>query len=769
MGLPTLLKTFVMKTYTDLKNELLEINKDLRLIIRTALSADGLAAPSLQAWESTTNRIEKQLAEETIRVALVGSIKSGKSTLTNCLFGGDYVKRGAGVVTSIITRVRPDGNIKATLAFKTWDEVNAEINQALVLFSAFDSENEGQEFDINREKDRQKLQQALSKLGAEQLISEDARDANSVLLIEYLKGYDRAKEFVSAESATHVFESDEFEKQKEFVGDQSLAVYLKDVCLTLNPLEGFGENLEIADCQGSDSPNPLHLAMIQDYLLQTHLLVYVLSSRTGLRQADIKFLTLIKKMGLTKNALFVLNCDLSEHENLDDLKALVAKAEEEIGMFFPGTRVFAFSALYTLFASMVSNGGEGSGNEQGLARKDRLRMEQWREESDMVAFSDKERERFLQEIIGITSRDRFALLLQSNLERISNIASGTREWVLIGKNLLQQNDDKVKEAFAEMDKRRKASEQVTEVIKDTLDGTTRKLNKELGSELDGFFDIKYGDIGQAIFRFLEGYNLSFEDYREELETSGFLPTLYRVFQVLQQATNRFIAESIHPKLVEFIAGEEEKIENVFRQVTGPYSLMIQDAIDQHRRTMEKLSIHTTDRNYNAIRPPEVALTKADSRLAVPRLASTMRYSARIKTEAILRLGFYNTLKTAKKLFKKPVSEGPDTAIRSLEDSARRIKEQMQDSIADHFMDYKENIKYQYIFKLVDAMSSRLYETLTDNMMAFTGNLSDMKGVIENQRTAKGQLSEQFDAMEQSLVAVMKKIENVERLTNNEPL
>ena len=754
-----------MKTYTDLKNRLLEINGDLRLIIRMALSADGLAAPSLETWQSTIDRIEKQLAEETVRVALVGSIKSGKSTLTNALFGGDYVKRGAGVVTSIITRVRPDGGVKATLAFKTWDEVNAEINQALVLFSSFNSENDNQQFDINLEKDRQTLSADLSKLGSEQLISEDARDANSVLLTEYLKGYDRAKEFVSFEPATHIFESEEFERQKDFVGEESLAVYLKDVCLTLNAPEGFGENLEVADCQGSDSPNPLHLAMIQDYLLQTHLLVYVLSSRTGVRQADIKFLTLIKKMGLTKNILFVLNCDLSEHENLDDLKRVVNRVEEEVGMILPNPRIFTFSALYALFDRIES----GENNGQRLARKDELRMEQWREETDMVAFSDQERQEFLQEVIGTTSKDRFTLLLESNLERITNIASGTWEWIRIGKNLLQQNDDKVKEAFTEMDRRRKASEQVTEVIKDTLDGTTRKLKKDLGNELDGFFDIKYGDIGQAIFRFVESYNLSSEDYREELEKSGFLSTLYRVFQILQQATNRFIAETIHPKLVEFIAEEEEKIENIFIQVTGPYGLMIQDAVHQHRQTMEKLGVETTKRDYSPIRPPEVALTKADTRLALPRLASTMRYSARIKTEAILRLGFYNTVKTAKKLFKKSVADEPDTAIRSLEDSVRRIKEQIQDSIADHFMDYKENMKYQYIFKLVDAMSSRLYETLTNNMMAFTGNLTDMKGAIENQRMAKGHLAEQFDSIEQSLEAVMGKINAVEKLTAHESL
>ena len=689
----------------------------------------------------------------------------GKSTLTNSLFGGDYVKRGAGVVTSIITKVRPSGEVKAKLEFKTWDEVNADINQALILFASLDSGNQVSPFDINRAQDREKLQQDLSRLGAEQLIAKDARDANSVLLMEYLKGYDQVKALVASDPMTHIFESHELERQKEFVGEESLAVYLKDVCLSLNTPEGFGENLEIADCQGSDSPNPLHLAMIQDYLLQTHLIVYVLSSRTGVRQADIKFLTLIKKMALTKNLIFVLNCDFSEHENLDDLRKVLSKVREEVGMVLPEPRIFAFSALYNLFCSMEAREAFGG----KLSRKDALRLEQWREETDMVSFSDKEKERFLQTVIDMTTKHRFALLVESNLERMANIASGTREWVLIGKSLLKQDDDKVKQAFVEMDKRRKASQQVTEVIKDTLDGAARKLKKDLGDDIDRFFDVQYGAVGQDIFRFIENYDVAKEDYEEDLENSGFLPTLYRVFQVMQQSTNRFIAESVNPKLVEFIAGQEEKIEQTINQVTGPYSLMIQDAVDQHRRTMEKLSIQTTARDYNAISPPEVSLTKADARLALPRLASTMRYSARIKTEAILRLGFYNTLKTAKKLFKKPVSEEPDTAIRSLEDSARRIKEQMQDSIADHFMDYKENIKYQYMFKLVDAMSGRLYETLTDNMMAFTGNLSDMTGVIENQRTAKGQLSEQFDSMEQSLEAVMKKIENVERLATSEPL
>lgn len=754
-----------MGSYNTIKNKLLDVNRDIRSIIQTALSIDGLTSHPFKVWQSTTDRIERQLSEETIRVALVGSIKSGKSTLTNALFGSDFVKRGAGVVTSIITKLRPGHDLRARLEFKTWDEINAEINQALILFSSTESDTVGGDFDINRKEDRLRLQQDLARLKTEQLISDDARDPNSVLLIEYLKGYDRVKGFVTFEPATHIFESDDFYKQKDFVGDESLAVFLKDICLTLKAPEGFGENLEIADCQGSDSPNPLHLAMIQDYLVQTHLIVYVVSSRTGLRQADIKFLTLIKKMGLTKNILFVVNTDFSEHETMADLERVLNRVKEEVEMILSSPHVFAFSALFNLFKSLDSEDSA----EQILSRKDRLRLEHWRQDTEMVAFSDRQTESFLQTLIYRISKDRFALLLESNLERMSNIVSGTQDWIQVSQDLLLKDVGEVKKAFAEMDRRRNASAQVTVVIKDTLDGTTLKLKRDMGADVDRFFDIQYGEIGQQIIHFIESYDLSLAEFEKDLKTSGFLPTLYRVFQALQQAANRFIAESINPRLVEFVRQEEKRAEDMFEQVSGPYSLMIQDTVDRHQRTMEKLGINIPKRPFKTIRAPEVALVKTDSQLSIPHLASAMRYTARIKTEAILRLGFYNTLKTAKKLFKKPVTDGPDSAIRSLQDSVRRIKEQMQESITAHFLDYKENLKYQYVFKLVEAMSDRLYEALTDRMMVITSDLSDMKGLVKNKRLAKDHLAEQFSSMEMSLNAVMEKIRDAERLAENHNL
>ena len=751
-----------METYNSLKNKILDINQDLRLIIRKAESIGGLSNHPLEAWNATTSRINRQLVEEMIRVAVVGSIKSGKSTLVNSLFGGDYLKRGAGVVTSIVTKVRPGKALRAKLEFKTWEEINTEISQALILFSATNENTEWGSFDINREKDRNQLQQSLSSLNTEQLISDDSRDPNSVLLTEYLRGYDRVEELVSFEPRTHIFEEGEFHRQKDFVGDESLAVYLKDVRLTLMAPEGFGENLEMADCQGSDSPNPLHLVMIQDYLVQAHLIIYVLSSRTGLRQADIKFLNIIKKMGLLKNIFFVLNCDFSEHEDLKGLTGLVNRLRDELGMISSAPEIFTFSVLYNLFRSLEGQDGV-------LARKDLLRLEQWREEADMAAFSDQETDQFVKTIVGKISSDRFHLLLQTNLERISNVASSMEDWVQINHDLLSKGADEVQAAFVEMDKRREASDQVTAMIRDTLDGTTRKLKRELGDDVERFFDPEYSDTVQGIVRFVDSHGVSVRDYERDLENSGFLSTLYRIFQAMREDTNRYMAESINPKLVDFVHFAEEKIQGVSDQVSGPYSLMIQDTLDQYQRTVEQLGIRIQQRPFKPVKSPDMGMVKSDARLNIPPLVTTMRYSARIKTEAILRLGIYNTLRAMKKLLKKKTGGEFESAMRSLDDSVRRIKEELRESVTAHLVDYKENLKYQYLFKLVDAVSGALYEALVDRMRAFTGSLSDMSGLIENQRLAKDQIIEEFVSLKKLVGTLLDKVREAERLLEGESL
>ena len=165
--------------------------------LRYAKLAPGMSENSFDVWEKTNAGINKQLSEEIIRVAVVGPIKSGKSTFINSFFKGEYLKRGAGVITSIVTRVRGGEKLSAKLVFKSWDEINADIDQALALFPSMNWRTESDTFDIRNKKERTELQKALTSLGQEHLISNGTRNANSILLSSYLKGFEKVKDLIS--------------------------------------------------------------------------------------------------------------------------------------------------------------------------------------------------------------------------------------------------------------------------------------------------------------------------------------------------------------------------------------------------------------------------------------------------------------------------------------------------------------------------------------------------------------------------------------------
>jgi hypothetical protein len=150
------------------------------------------------------------------------------------------------------------------------------------------------------------------------LISNDTRSPGSVLMASYLNGYDRVAASCPGRSCHRRFRERPVPLHRDFVGDDAMAVYLKDVLLEIDT-PGIGEGVEIADCQGSDSPNPLHLAMIQDYLMHgpSHGLCH--QQPHGAPSGGHPVFDHDTQNGNPGTVVFVVNCDFSEHESLQDL------------------------------------------------------------------------------------------------------------------------------------------------------------------------------------------------------------------------------------------------------------------------------------------------------------------------------------------------------------------------------------------------------------------------------------------------------------------
>ena len=113
----------------------------------------------------------------------------------------------------------------------------------------------------------------------------------------------------------------------------------------------------------------------------------------------------------------------------------------------------------------------------------------------------------------------------------------------------------------------------------------------------------------------------------------------------------------------------------------------------------------------------------------------------------MRRGFYNFVKVMKKLMKKPIQNEQEGDIFALKDGVKRIQQETESSIAFHLKDYKENLKFQYLYKLVDIVSDNLLETLHDRFNVFTTDMSEMAGLVDAEQSAKEKAFELLKSME----------------------
>ena len=738
-----------MDTYSTLKDEILQINHEVSELFATAKSIPGMADYSFGEWEKTCEYLPGQLNENTIRVAIVGTIKSGKSTFLNSIFQGEFVKRGAGVITSIVTRVRNAERLRAKLFFKSWDEINAEMEQALVLFPSASWSPEDGPFDIRQKQERNKLQQALGELSAEHLITRSTRNINNVLLTSYLKGYDTVKKFISSETGIQVYEDDRFSEHKSYVGNETLAVYLKDVLLEISSGD-VQSNIEIADCQGSDSSNPLHLAMIQDYLLLTHMIIYVISSRTGLRQADIRFLSMIKKMGIMDNIVFVVNCDLSEHDAIDDLQNLLDRIRDEIAMIKPDPDVYCFSALYNLFSAI----------DDQLSDKDRIRYDYWKTDRELIEFSNTNFSGFEDMFYENLARKRYALLLQNHIERLGVILTGASDWIGLNRDVLNNDADSAALMLKKIESHQKRLNQIKTSVKNTLSGAVPEIRKEIQREVHRFLDAQTGPVAEDLRHFIRSYMPATEKFQSNPESSDFSQDLYLLFQDFKQALDAHISEVINPGVLRFVQEREKQIESYFEALIIPFESMIEEAHEEFNGLMGRNGSNPAPKKRPPKTGPRMESILKTSGVNPPPMVAALQYSAKVRTEAVMRLGFYRALKNVKTLFKKKSEPKGKQKLKALDTAARRIKRDTEKSVVHNLKDYRENLKFRFLFKLIDATSEGFAQAVLDRFQAHFSDLAANVEGISTNKNNKNRAVKILDKMDQACQELNERVNGV---------
>jgi hypothetical protein len=350
------------------------------------------------------------------------------------------------------------------------------------------------------------------------------------------------------------------------------------------------------------------------------------------------------------------------------------------------------------------------------------------------------------------------LLLKAHFERLRIVAAGIDDWIRLNEDILGRDSRSAREIIEKIERHQLKMGQIKSMIQSTLAGATHKIKQDVKTEVDRFFDFRSGNAMKDLLVFIKNYKLSGAEYEETLDSGGFSRALFMAFQDFKQAVDSYIAGTFNPELIRFVRGEEKKIETYFQSIAGPYETLIEEVLTQFIDTLESLGIKLSRKPDQKGNPPDIESIKNSIGLRVPSTAATMEYSTKIKTEATVRLGFYTVVRFIKGLFHKAPGQKGEKEIVALKDGVDRMRRETEKSVAFHFKDYRENIKFQYMFKLVEALSDDLYESLLNRFQAYFADLKNFSKQASEKRIDKVSLSEEFSTLRKRSRLIQSRIE-----------
>ncbi len=704
------------------------------------------------SWRRSLEAVSESLQDQTLRIAVVGPVKSGKSTFINAVQGRDLLKRGAGIITAFITRVRSGSEEKGWVEIKSWEEINAEVNEALSLVPLPRGYEGFEPIDLRQEEDRRALHQLLQELSKDHLVGGESFDSNMVLINAYLNGYSALSPHVRDEPVLLEFTGEELYLHQDFVSQESQAVYLRDMELQL-PIPWLGEMVEIGDCQGSDSPNPLHFAMLQEYLLSSHCILYLISSRVGVRQADLQLIVALKILRLLPQTLFILNVDLDEHSNVKNLQRLQERVGEELRLLVPDARMYSFSALFQLLESADRRGD--------LSPRERRRLEGWCEEDAMAEASRHGYEHFCNDFKNLVNRERSRVLYAGVLSHLQRVSQSMKDSVETRQRLLSK-DQKELEILADKIKVRQQSVAAAlSTVEHTLAGLRNSLKENVRSAVDSYFDTKYGPIITDTMQLIEQYQVKDFDQSKVEQTRKWLTNLYLFYQDFRQMLSRHIIDKVNLRIIDFAKSEEEQIEDKLLEAAGGYWDLLVQALREYQKTLTDSGVP-----LSLVTPETLPQPKKPPITPPPFSAFLQRSEALGRGSLLLRFGLRRLLHLFSgfrdRIFRRDETEAERSHEELFREAVALVKEETQKELLLSFRDYRQNFKFAYLFAFTEQYAQAFIQLFRDFGDATMVDIGHLQEAAHKRATSQEDTTEDLAIVDNRLKYADEHLRNLER-------
>lgn len=740
-----------MDPYQRFKRNILQRKNILEANVRE-MEARSLADPALLArWREGLSRVGGSLDDELLRIAVVGSVKSGKSTLINALLQRDVLRRGAGITTAFVTRVRTHPEWGGWVELKPWQEILEEVHRSLKMLPLLEGEAEDlPDVDLRRNEDRELLRQRLTQVQREGQNVHGSLNPHFLVLHHLLEGYPSLGEMLEEAPLRRAFDEGSLDEHQHFVGTEAGAAYVRDVELHV-PVPWLGEGIEIADCQGCDSPNPFHLGQVQHYLMGAHFILFVVNSRMGLRESDFKLMELVKSLRMAPNTLFVLNVDLDGHANASELRRLEDRVRHELSWVAAHPRLHVFSALFQLLESRGD----------ALTPPEASRLSLWRRDSSLAALSREGFESFRRELVHRLCEQRTRVLCAGGLSRLAMVAAGMLDAAVLRIQFLNGDLQQLDQSISRLQSRQIDLQDALQTLTNAVNGLRDSLSLELERAADAFFDERDGPLVGEILRMVERFPIEGLYERDLSDPRNLIRTLHRFYGNFRQAVSQHLIEATHGRIIEFVREQEEYLGRCFLSASRSLWSLYARALEEYRSEAARCGIR-----LSAAVPPGEHEWRAPRELTPPTFGLLPDQGAVSRSVLLMKFGLGRLSHFLVDLKERM---GPSSAGRTriergrerMEEAVALVKAETCAEILHAFRHYHSAFKKDYLRRLLER---GLHDLLDDFQCRAAVFMVDFGHLMEQGRQESENRLEHLAALGQIRDAVRALLEELEDLS-----
>ena len=660
-------------------------------------------APQLRHWQEALQHAEDRLQQAKVRIAVLGAVKSGKSTLLNAVLGADRLRRGAGILTSIVTRIQLGKISRAHLRFKSKSLLDRQFQAALAFLQSSDSSLPSCKLDQASE--RQSLLHWLDEQPAEEDTSHFSEER--AFLRACLVGYSEAIGYLNNSTQVRTWSGEESCHHQAWVEQDSRAVFLED--LLLEEPGWTWQGTEIADCQGIDSPNPLHLVQVQEYASRSNLLIYVISSRIGIRQADVHLLRNLYQLGLADQIIFLINLDLNEHEEQADVDRITEHILRDLRRCgWQQPHYFMFSALHLLLQRKLE-----------LTTREQKQLEFWQDHpvSQMSANAWKT---FQEELHMRLAHQQSQTLLAGEWRHCQRLHRQVSEFVERLQITLSAETLDWEEWQSELQHRQRYLNYHEQNLRHTLQGGEKKWKQHIDYGVRALFERQGGKVWSSLDRFLRQLELT-------QPKDNFSPNIQSMLwvQEAREKLLRWVVDEINVSLLPEIARLCSEITMLINQAVEPFFEVLDELQHREYKLQSKLQNDLVSSSEN----PKVYWQFPE--IEPISFTTTMAFQTPEQLRSWLLYGqsWFRTL------WRKERNPQMDFH----QQSQRELERQLRENLDFDVLNYQENLKYRYLWSGTEQLLETILVCWQEAARGCQADLGSLLEQLEKLRSERKQL------------------------------